>query len=166
MCWCVTPQTYTSQLQLTRSAVSVRRTRSAGFVRVAVSRPSCPRSSIHPRRNGHDERAALNRRRAAHARAERDPHARRAALKGPDHELPALEEIEAGPVHLRQSLEDERRGVGGVGDRIALAREQRSELLRETRVVRGLVVKLVAADRVAHALRLTDSPAFILALYI
>src|SRR5207244_12202441 len=115
---------------------------------------------------GHDERAALHRRRAAHARAERDPHARRAALKGPDHELPALEEIEAGPVHLRQSLEDERRGVGGVGDRIALAREQRAELLRETRVVRGLVVKLVAADRVAHALRLTDSPAFLLALYI
>ena len=65
---------------------------------------------------------ALLDRRAAHAAADRDAHTGRIALKRTQHQLVRRsQEVEAGPVQVRQRREQQRRGVGRIGDRIALA---------------------------------------------
>ncbi len=51
MCAWVTLHTYTSQLQLMSSAVSVSRASTLALVSVADSVASSPRSSIHPQMN-------------------------------------------------------------------------------------------------------------------
>ena len=101
------------------------------------------RELVHVR---HDDGAPLRRRGAAHAFAERDAHARGLALERADDQLAVLQKIEADPVHVRQRIEDQRRGVGRIGDQVALAGEQRFQLLRETLVVAGLVPEVIAGS--------------------
>src|SRR3546814_11234170 len=62
---------------------------------------------------------------AAHAAADRDPDARRLALKRPEHQLAFDQAIEARPVEIGQELPDHRGGVGHVGDGVGLARGDR-----------------------------------------
>ncbi len=57
------------------------------------------------------------RRRAAHACAERDADAGRAALERAEHQFAADVAVEADPVEVGQRLPDQRRGIGHVGDR-------------------------------------------------
>ena len=68
------------------------------------------------------------RRRAAHALVQRDAHAGGLALERADHQLGAVEEIEADPVELRQRVVDQRGKIGRVGDAVALAVQQRARL--------------------------------------
>ena len=66
---------------------------------------------------------------SAHAVPDRDADAGRLALEWPDDEfLLRSEEIEAGPVHERHHLEDQRRCIGRVGDRVVLAVQKRAQL--------------------------------------
>src|SRR6188472_234486 len=53
---------------------------------------------------GDDDGAALTRCTAAHAAAERDADASYAALKRSKHQLVAAQEVEAGPIQVRQQL--------------------------------------------------------------
>jgi hypothetical protein len=83
-------------------------------------------------------RLARRRRRAADALADRDAHAGGLALERTDHELGAVEQIEAAPVDRRYRVPDERREIRGVGDQIALARQKALRLLGELGVLVGL----------------------------
>src|SRR3546814_10112052 len=62
----------------------------------------------------------------------------RLALERADHQLVAVEEVEADPVEPRQGVVDQRGEVGGVGDAVALAGDQRAGLLGQLRVLFGL----------------------------
>ena len=85
----------------------------------------------------HDERLAPRPCRPTHAFAEPDAHARGFALERPEHELVTADEVEAAPIELRQRRVDQRREVRGVGDRIALAVDERPRLQRESSRARG-----------------------------
>ena len=61
---------------------------------------------------------------AAHALSERNADAGRPALERPKHQLAADIAVESGPVHIGQAFPDQRRGIGHVGDRVGLARDQ------------------------------------------
>ena len=76
---------------------------------------------------------------AAHALAERDADAGRAALERAEHQLAADVAVEAGPVEVGQRLEDQRGGIGHVGDRVGLARDQASSAAARSRYSVGLV---------------------------
>src|SRR6188768_561702 len=91
---------------------------------------------------GDNLRLPHRRRRAAHALAERNAHARRLALERPDDELDAVVEIESGPVQIRQRVVDERREVRRVGDTVSLAMQQATRLFGEFVVKLGLVGSL------------------------
>src|SRR6185437_4051149 len=82
-----------------------------------------PGERVHVR---HDHRAALRGGRAAHALADRNPHARRLSLEGPEHELFTVQPVEAGPVELGQRVIQQRGEVGGIRKEIALALEERA----------------------------------------
>ena len=58
---------------------------------------------------------------------------------GPTTSSPLLYKIEAAPVEVRQRVVDERRGIGGVGDQIALACQQAGEVARKLVVAGGRV---------------------------
>src|SRR5690606_36361664 len=60
------------------------------------------------------------------------------ALEGAQHQLSITHDIEAGPVEVRQHLEEQRRGVGGVGDGVCLAAQKGAELLAEFGIEFGL----------------------------
>src|SRR6185312_14147325 len=79
-------------------------------------------------------------------------HAGRLALERADDQLPAAQEIEAGPTHLRQRIKNERRGVGGVGNAIGLPLEESLKLSRQQLVGGPLVGEVVALARVSHFL--------------
>ena len=84
----------------------------------------------------HDRHLA-RRGRAADAAARRQARARGPAGKRSEHELARRRgEIEAGPVDAGELVTDERREVGGVGDEVALAGEQRAHLVFEQLVRR------------------------------
>jgi vanillate O-demethylase monooxygenase subunit len=95
----------------------------------------------------------------AHALADGDAHAGRLALERPEHQLAAAQAIEARPVQLRQKLEDERRRVRGVGDRVALALQQCRQLPAEL-AIEFRLAGIVDGMRCEHLLR----PSGILAL--
>ena len=65
---------------------------------------------------GHNDRLPLGRRSSAYAVAQGKSAARGLALKRADHELSTLEEVEACPVDLGQTVKDQCRGVGGIGE--------------------------------------------------
>src|SRR6185312_971078 len=73
--------------------------------------------------------------------ADGDAHTGGAALERTDHQAAGLgiEEVDAGPVEVRQAVEDERRHVGRIGDGVALAGEQARELEGQLAIERGLV---------------------------
>src|SRR6185436_14576920 len=73
-------------------------------------------------------RCALERRRAAHALAERDADAGGLALERSHDELAVAHEVEAHPVHVVERVIQERGAVRRVRDEIALALEQGREL--------------------------------------
>src|SRR5262249_27454704 len=72
-------------------------------------------------RNNH--RFALRGSRATHALAQLDAHTGRLTLKRTQHQLTVFQEVEPGPVQIRQRLKDQRREIRGVGNQIALAGE-------------------------------------------
>src|SRR5687768_8841091 len=82
----------------------------------------------------HDHACAACSRRAAHSLAERDPHARWLALERADHQLAALEQIEAHPVQVWQRVIDERGDIREVRDQAALSFHQRTGLRDDARV--------------------------------
>src|SRR5262249_12910332 len=77
--------------------------------------------------------------RTADTLPERNSHAGRFALEGAHHELTCglraarAQEIESDPVDPGQGIEQERRGVGRIGDQILLARQQTLELISQAR---------------------------------
>jgi hypothetical protein len=82
---------------------------------------------------------------AADAASDLDAHASRLALKWPEDQFAGfLQEIEAGPVQAGQRLEDQRGGVGGIGDRVALAMQQARKLTAQL-VIEGWLVILFDA---------------------
>ena len=87
------------------------------------------------------------RRRAADALAERNADAGRPPLERPEHQLAADIAVEAGPVEVRQRLEEQGRDIGHVGDRVRLVRGQRVggrvELPPELGLVRRLDPEVV-----------------------
>jgi len=82
----------------------------------------------------HQHGAALCRRGAADALAERDAHASRLALERPEDKLLPTQEVEAGPVQLGQAVIDRGRGVRGIGDRVGFTAQQRVQFLGEALV--------------------------------
>src|SRR6185437_14161231 len=99
------------------------------------------RECVHVRDN---DRFASGGGRSADTAPERDAHARGFALEGPDYQLAATHEVEPRPAHLGQHVEEQRGGVGGVGDRIRLAREQTPKLRGQALVAGTLVTEVVA----------------------
>ncbi len=71
--------------------------------------------------------------------AERDTDACRFSLEGTDDELVAIEEIEADPVHLRQRVKHQGGQIGGIGDTVGFAGDQRGGLVGELPVLSGAV---------------------------
>src|SRR5690606_41751705 len=61
---------------------------------------------------GDDLRAPLGRRGAAHAAPHGDADAGGPPLEGAEHQLPALHQVEAGPVHVLDVVVDRRGDVG------------------------------------------------------
>ena len=94
------------------------------------------RKPVHVR---HHEGLPLRRRRAANPLSDGDAHAGGFALERAQQQLPAIQAVNAGPVDVRQSVPEQRREVGGVGNGIALAFEQGAGLLQQLRVARRLV---------------------------
>lgn len=76
---------------------------------------------------------------AAYALAERDANAGRLALEGADHQLVAVEQVEAGPVDLGQGMKNQRGEIGGIGNQVLLVFEQRTRLSGQFGVHAGLV---------------------------
>src|SRR5690606_7213026 len=87
---------------------------------------------------GHALGPAAARGGAAYALVERDADAGRLALERADHQFGAVEEVEADPVEPRQGVVDQSGQVGGVGDAVALAGDQRARLFGELRILFGL----------------------------
>ena len=74
---------------------------------------------------------------AAHALADRDAQAGGPALERAQHQRAALAEIKSGPIQIGQAVIDQRRHIGGVGDPIGFAGEQRRQLPGEVAVEFG-----------------------------
>ena len=58
------------------------------------------------------------RRCAAYPLAQGNSRTRGLALEGTDDQLSVLEEVKAYPIYLGQCVIDQRRGIGGVGQRV------------------------------------------------
>lgn len=71
--------------------------------------------------------------------AESDTNARRFSLEGTDDELVAVEEVEADPVHIRQGVKHQGCQIGGIGDPVGFADDQRGGLVGELPVLSGVV---------------------------
>ncbi len=80
------------------------------------------RKFVHIR---HQHRLAARCGGAAHALADRDAQAGGPALERAQHQLVAVAEIKPGPVQIGQTVIDQRCHIGGVGDPIGFAGEQR-----------------------------------------
>jgi fido (protein-threonine AMPylation protein) len=68
---------------------------------------------------------------AAHPFAEGNTHAGRLALERPKHKVFAAQEIKSGPIDVWKRVVEERGRIRSIGDGVALACQQRLELLRE-----------------------------------
>jgi hypothetical protein len=77
---------------------------------------------------GDDDGLALVDGAAADAAAALDADAGRLALEGAEHQLVALQEVEAGPVQAGHAVEHQRAEVGAVGDAVGLAGDQALQL--------------------------------------
>ena len=72
----------------------------------------------------HQHRGALQGRRAAHAIADGNAGAGGLALEGPEHQVRAAQQVEAGPVQIRQAVEQQRGEIGDIGEEIGLIGDQ------------------------------------------
>ncbi len=91
--------------------------------------------------------------RAAYALSELDADAGRSALERAQHQLAADIAVEADPVHVRQALEDQGRGIGHVGDAVGLTDDQPLERAGEVAVQRCRVARF--DPEVVHSSSLT-----------
>jgi hypothetical protein len=85
---------------------------------------------------GHDDGFAFHHGGAAR-RGLFDADAGWLALERPQHQLVALEEVEAGPVQARHAVENQRAEVRGVGDQVGFAVDQTLQLRAQV-VVHGV----------------------------
>jgi hypothetical protein len=69
--------------------------------------------------------------RAHDTAAEGNAHARGLPLERTKNELPAFEQIKAGPIHVGQCMENERRAIGHVRDRISFPFDHGADLGRQ-----------------------------------
>jgi len=72
---------------------------------------------------------------ATDALAQGDAHAGGQALEGPDHQLPAVPEIEADPIEARQRMEKQRSQVGRIRRAVGFAMQQAARLVGELLVL-------------------------------
>ncbi|MNT43350.1 hypothetical protein D3C72_1798190 [compost metagenome] len=89
---------------------------------------------------GHQLRLPLARGRAAHAAIQGNAHAGRLALEGSKNQLGAIKKIKARPVQIGQGLVGQRAQVGGVGDAVGFAFQQRAGLRHQFGIQGGLGV--------------------------
>ena len=73
-----------------------------------------------------------------------DAHASRRALKWAEHQLAIFDEIETGPIQIRQSVKDERGKVRRIRGQIAFTGKQTGELRGE------LIVEIVFRFGLVH----------------
>ena len=78
-----------------------------------------------------DDRLAPLGSRAADAGADFDSRTRGLALERRKDEFAVFEQVEARPIQIRQRVINQRRAVGGVGDEVSFARDERAQLRRE-----------------------------------
>ena len=103
---------------------------------------------------------ALFHRRAADAPSHRDANACRLALEGSQYQRIAMQEIKSRPIQVRNGGEDQGRDIGGIGDHVALSRQEPLQLLRQL-VIKFADVRMRNGGGSEHSSSLPVPPGYL-----